>query len=87
MIILIILLVLSSLHALDPAHLKPGALTASLDRISLVQDYLWVRYPFADLVEVPDRLLDLMEQLSVTIKELHDHTLLDTKYTAKCECC
>ena len=83
MIILIILLILSLLHALDPAHLKPGAHTASLGRVSLVQDYLWIRNPFANLVDMPDRLLDLTEQLSITIKELHGHMLLDVKYTAE----
>ncbi|MPC51311.1 hypothetical protein E2C01_045156 [Portunus trituberculatus] len=53
----IFLFTISSILALDPAHLKPGALTAHLGRVSLVEDVLWVRYPYTALSKIPSRLI------------------------------
>ena len=80
--IIILLLALTSTQARDPAHLKPGALTANIGRVSLIQDYLWVRYPYTELKAVPGRLLNLTEQLSDTLFELNKHTIHDTKYSS-----
>ncbi len=43
---LVLFVLLHSILAADPALLKPGALSAHLGRVSLVEDVLWVRYPF-----------------------------------------
>ncbi len=49
MSLLVIFLVLGTALAAGPAHLKPGALTAHLGRAYLVEDVLWVTYPFPAL--------------------------------------
>ncbi len=36
---------LGSVLAAEPAHLKPGALSARLGGVTLVEDVLWVQYP------------------------------------------
>ena len=57
---------------MEPAHLKPGALVAHIGQVSLVQDYLWVRYPYASLVDVPTRLLELTDQLHCILDDLEN---------------
>ncbi len=49
--------------ALDPAHLKPGALVGHVGRVSLVEDVLWIRYPFVALQTIPNRLGKVLEHL------------------------
>ena len=40
---------LGFLVALEPDHLKPGALTTHLGTVTLVEDILLVRYPYTFL--------------------------------------
>ena len=68
-----LLLTLHSLVALDPAQLKPGALTAHIGRVALVEDTLWVSYPSAPLVSIPDRLGALADKLSERLKSIETH--------------
>ena len=56
--------------ATDPAHLKPGALSAHLGRATLVEDVLWVQYALTPLVGVPDRLFDVTTHLSEALSQL-----------------
>ncbi len=53
---------LLSVLAADPAHLKPGDLSAHLGRIFLVDDVLWVHYLFNALVEIPGTLRTITDQ-------------------------
>lgn len=48
--------ILHDATALEPTHLKPGALAAHLGRVTLVEDVLWVQYPYASLVQIPGKL-------------------------------
>ncbi len=70
MFALLLLLVLPSLSAGSPDHLRPGALVASTGQVSLVEDYLWLKYDVADLFNVPDKLIDVTQQLDESIKGL-----------------
>ncbi|RUM30632.1 MAG: hypothetical protein DSY32_02030, partial [Aquifex sp.] len=70
MFVFYFLFTLSSILALDPAHLKPGALTAHLGRVALVEDVLWVRYPYAALVTIPGKLREVTEQLNAALTQL-----------------
>ena len=49
--------------AFEPSHLKPGALTAHMGRVTLVEDTLWIRYPYTALKEVPSSLRQTMDKL------------------------
>ncbi len=52
----VVLCLLGSILAAEPAHLKPGAVSAHLGRVSLVEDVLWVQYPLTALVGILDSL-------------------------------
>ncbi len=47
--------------AAEPAPLKPGALSANLGLVTLVEDVLWVQYPLTALVGIPDSLGTITE--------------------------
>ncbi|KAG0711988.1 hypothetical protein GWK47_019414 [Chionoecetes opilio] len=66
----IYLFTLSSILALDPSHLKPGALTAHLGQVSLVEDVLWVKYHHTALLKIPSRLREVTEQLNAALIRL-----------------
>ncbi len=67
---LVLFILLHSVLAADPAHLKPGALSAHLGRVSLIENVLWVRYPFTALVDMPGRLQTLMDQVTELVLQL-----------------
>ncbi len=70
-----VLFVFPSLRAGDPDHLGPGALTPSIGKVSLVEDYFWVRYPYIDLIKVPKKKKKLSEsvnQLAVSINDFRN---------------
>lgn len=67
--------VMTSILALDPAHLRPGALTAHLGRASLVEDVMWVRYPYTALMDIPGRLQTATEHLDVVLDDLEEAAL------------
>ncbi len=58
--------------AADPAHLKQGALSAHLGRVSLVEDVLWVHYPLAALVEIPDTLRTITDQVNKVVLQMDE---------------
>ncbi len=63
MLPLVLFVLLHSVLAADPAHLNPGEISAHLGRVSLIEDVLWVRHPFTALVDMPDRLRTLMDEV------------------------
>ncbi len=70
MLPLVLFVLLHSVLAADPAHLKPGALSAHLGRVSLIEDVLWVQYLFTALVDMPGRLRTLMDQVTELVLQL-----------------
>ncbi len=56
MFLWIFLSVVSSVQAAEPAHLKPGALFGCIGCAVLVEDVLWVNYPYAALRAILRRL-------------------------------
>ncbi len=56
----------------DPAHLKPGDLVGHVGRVSLVDDVLWVRYPYAALQTILSRLERVLEQMDPALAQLED---------------
>ena len=66
--------VLHDTTALEPTHLKPGALVAHLGRVTLVEDVLWVQYPYASLVKIPGKLKGVVDNLNEALQTLQrDH--------------
>ncbi len=70
MSLLAIFLVLGTALATGPAHLKPRALTAHLGRAYLVEDVLWVTYPFPSLVTIPDNLCVIAKELDAVLSQM-----------------
>ncbi len=70
MLLLVLFVLLHSVLAAEPAHLKPGILSAHLGRVSLIEDVLWVRYSFTALVDMPGRLRTLMNQITELVLQL-----------------
>ena len=68
----ILLLTLSCVQALEPSHLRPGALVAHLGQVSLVEDVLWVRYPYTALVKIPVKLRETSERLQAVLGRLKE---------------
>lgn len=66
----LLLFVLPFLRATVPNHRVLGAVTASIDQVSLVEDYLWVRYPYFGLTAIPLKLSELVDQLSAVLSGL-----------------
>ncbi|XP_050710223.1 uncharacterized protein LOC126994997 [Eriocheir sinensis] len=60
---LIILLSLGSLLATTPIHLKPGALTAHIGEVFLIEDVLLVKYPYTSLTNTTDTIRIVSEKL------------------------
>ncbi len=76
MSLLAILLVLGTTVAANPAHLKPGALTAHLGRTYLVEDILWVQYPLPSLAVIPDNLRIITVQLTAALSGLDQSAIV-----------
>ena len=70
MLALVFVCVLGVLHAKEPGHLKPGALVGHLGRVALIEDVLWVRYPYESLRSIPDRLKVVVTDLDVILTRL-----------------
>ncbi len=77
MLPLVLFVLLRSVLAADPAHLKPGALSAHLGRVSLNEDVLWLRYPFTALEDMPGRLRTLMDQVTDLVLQLEQNAHKD----------
>ena len=69
---LALLIVVSSAQTLGPAHLKPGALVGHLGRVALVEDVLWVKYPYKNLESIPGRLQEVVAHLGSVLEELEN---------------
>ncbi len=61
--LLIILLFIGYLLATSPIHLKPGALTADIGEIFLIEDVLLVKYPYTSLTNTTDTLRIVSDNL------------------------
>ncbi len=72
MFVFIFFFILSSVTAPDPAHLKPGALVGYVCRVSLVEDLLWVKYPYAAVQKISSRLERILEQMDSALAQLED---------------
>ncbi len=68
----LILLLWGSLLAAEPAHFKPGTLTARLGRAHLMEDVLWVGYPHPPLVAIPQRLRAITSRLDAALARLEE---------------
>ncbi len=70
-----------AIQATEPAHLKPGALVGHLGRVALVEDVLWVKYPYANLRAIPDRLKDAVGEIDSALKQLQDEAYKNANST------
>ena len=59
--------------AAEPTHLKPGALVGHLGRVALVEDVLWVTYPYASLRVIPHHLRDAVGEIDSALARLQIH--------------
>ena len=53
-----------------PTCLRHGALVAPQGRVSLIEDYVWIEYPFEVLRSVPEQLKIFLEQLENSTQHL-----------------
>ena len=67
---LLLLPFLGFLIALEPDHLKPGALTTHLGTVTLVEDVLLVRYPYTFLHAIPDTLEVISKGLTTALSRI-----------------
>ena len=65
-----VLLLVGSVQASEPVHLKPGALVGHLGHVALVEDVLWVKYPHATLASIPSRLKNLIGELDASLAQM-----------------
>ena len=70
MFVWIFLCLVSSIQAAEPEHLKPGALVGHLGRVALVEDVLWVKYPYSALRAIPRRLQVVAEEIDSALTQL-----------------
>ncbi len=71
MLLLAFLVLLGTILAAEPVHLKVGALSAHLVRAFLVEDILLVS--FSTMVEVPTNLTVITKQLNDALSQLEDN--------------
>ena len=64
----LLLIVCSYGLATDLGHLKPGCLMGEKGKVLLLEDHVVVEIPFQDILAVPDQLLRLSDQLTVTLR-------------------
>ena len=82
MLWLVILSVVGAVLGSEPAHLKPGALVGQMGRVALVEDAIWVKYPYATLASIPSRLEDVVSELDTCLARMdleyrQNRTLMD----------
>ncbi len=73
MLLFTFLVLLGTTLAADPAHLTPGALSAHFERTFLVEDFLWIKYPFPIVVEVLANLRIVTEQLNAALSQFENN--------------
>ena len=64
----LLLLICSSVLAMDLGHLKPGCLMGEKGKVFLLENHVVVEIPFQDIITVPDQLLLLSDQLTDTLQ-------------------
>ncbi len=57
-------------QATEPAHLKPDALVGHMGLVALVEDVLWVKYPYANLRTIPQRLKAVAAEINSALVQL-----------------
>ncbi len=70
--LLLILMVCMGLALATPSHLKPGALTAPIGRVTLVEDVLMVKYSLTTLISITPELEGFLTQLDKMVQEIDD---------------
>ena len=70
MLVWIFLCFVSYAQAAEPAHLKPGALVGHLGHVDLIEDVLWVKYPYATLRAIPKRLKGVLGEVNLALVQL-----------------
>lgn len=68
------LLILAAMGAVlgAPAHLKPGALTAPLGTVTLVEDALFIRYSYSSLLSLPAALSGVTRNLAFALTQVEN---------------
>ena len=69
-ILVLVLCIAAYAQAAEPNHLKPGALVGQLGRVTLVEEVLWVEYPYATLRSIPPRLRKVATELDSALAQL-----------------
>ncbi len=80
MLLLTILLIVETTKAANRAYLKFGVLSAHMGWAYLVEDVLWVKYPFPSLVDMLDKLRVITAQLNKTLWHLEKDILDETSH-------
>ena len=70
MMLLLILMVCMELTIATPSHLKPGALTAPIGRVTLVEDTLLVKYTLTPLHDMKPELEVFLFQLDDMVQDI-----------------
>ncbi len=60
----------SAAQATEPAHFKPGALVGQLGRVALMEDVLWVKYPYPKLRTIPQHLKVVAAEINSALVQL-----------------
>ena len=81
MFVWIYICLVSSVQAAEPGHLKPGALVGHLGHVALVEDVLWVKYPYATLRAIPGRLKEVLGEIDLALTQLQDEANKTTNTT------
>ena len=68
-------------QAKEPTHLKPGALVGHLGRVALVEDVLWVKYPYANLKTIPGRLKEVVGEIDSALTQLKNEAYKNANST------
>ena len=71
-----------ALQAKEPTHLKPGALVGHLGRVALVEDVLWVKYPYENLRTIPGRLKGVTAEIGATLAQLEKEAYKNANTTS-----
>ncbi len=70
-----------TLLSADPAHLRPGARSTRLGTVHLVEDVMWVRYPYAPMRSVPRLLRSIPSAPNSLMLRLEESVPRNTEYS------
>ncbi len=83
MLPLVFCYLLNSVLVAESAYLKAGALSAHLDRVTRIDNVLWVQYPSTAVNGIPDRLGTITEELTTTPLQLEQDLLQEVGGSGK----